>query len=297
MSYQTEILEACQDYGLVLGKNLLEYAGWRTRGSEIFDPHGSVNHHTAGPRTGDLPSLNTLIFGRPDLEGPLCNAALSRSAVIHLIAAGRANHAGLGGWAGLSGNSSVWGLEVEHTGYADEAVSAARWDAMYRWHRACMDVSGFSSASVCQHFEWAPSRKIDFCKPLIPNPSAFRTKVSQVSGDVMNATQEAILREVRADVNRLMQALQPRSTQTVITSGDDIGKVDPSGEAGVGDIWRWLVYLELERQGRAGHTDLQDRIARKVVEALPPAAGGGLTEAQIQAATEAGIRRVLGGLG
>lgn len=180
MSYQTDILEACQDYGLVLGKTLKEYAGWRTRGSSIFSPKGSVNHHTAGPRTGDLPTLNTLIFGRSDLPGPLCNAALSRSGVIHLIAAGRANHAGLGGWAGLSGNSSVWGLEVEHCGYPDEAVSAARWDAMYRWHRACMDVSGFSSRFVCQHFEWAPTRKIDFCKPLIPNPSLFRDKVAEI---------------------------------------------------------------------------------------------------------------------
>ena len=179
MAYRTEILEACQDYGLVLGRNLIEYAGWRTRGSSNFNPKGSVNHHTAGPRSGDLPSLNTLLYGRPGLPGPLCNAALSRSAKIHLIAAGRANHAGLGGWKGLSGNSSVWGLEVEHIGYATEPVTDAQWDAMYRWHAACCDVSGVKADFVCQHFEWAPTRKIDFVKT-ITDPNKFRANVERL---------------------------------------------------------------------------------------------------------------------
>src|SRR5690606_28248152 len=109
------------------------------------------NHHTAGPRSGDLPSLNTLLYGRPGLPGPLCNAALSRSAKIHLIAARRANHAGLGGWKGLSGNSSVWGLEVEHIGSATVRVTHARRDAMYRRHAAWWDVPAVKAAFVCQH--------------------------------------------------------------------------------------------------------------------------------------------------
>lgn len=182
MPRKPEILEACQDYGLVLGKTLIEYAGWQFRGSDSFDPKGSVNHHTAGSRVGDLPSIQTLVNGRDDLPGPLCNAAESRSGNIHLIAAGKANHAGLGGWNGLTGNSSVWGLEVEHYGYPDEPVSEKQWDTMYRWHAACMDVSGQSNASlVCQHFEWAPTRKVDFVKQLIVSQGGvkgFRLKVA-----------------------------------------------------------------------------------------------------------------------
>lgn len=167
---------------MVLGRNLIEYTGWRTRGSEIFSPKGSVNHHTAGPRLGVLPSLNTLVYGRSDLPGPLCNAALdrnnnSRSPRIHLIAAGKANHAGLGGWKGLSGNSSVWGLEVEHSGTSAEPVTQEQWDMMYRWHAACCDVSGVKADFVCQHFEWAPTRKIDFVKT-ITNVTTFRGKVA-----------------------------------------------------------------------------------------------------------------------
>src|SRR5687767_85957 len=143
MPYRTGILEACQDYGFVLGKDLLPYTGWTTRGSSTFNPQASVNHHTAGPATGVLPSLNVLLFGRPDVPGPLCNAALDRLSRIHLIAAGKANHAGLGSWQGISGNSNCWGLEVEHIGYPSELVTDEQWDAMHRWHAACCDYSNF----------------------------------------------------------------------------------------------------------------------------------------------------------
>lgn len=176
MAYRTGILEACQDYGLVLGQNLLPYTGWTTRGREVFDPQATVNHHTAGSAKGILPSLNVLLFGRPDVPGPLCNAALDRLSRIHLIAAGKANHAGLGGWRGVSGNSHAWGLEVEHVGTPAEAITDEQWDTMHRWHAACCDFSNFPSIMVCQHFEWAPTRKVDFVKPMT-DPVRFRVNV------------------------------------------------------------------------------------------------------------------------
>ena len=88
-----------------------ELPGWNTNGSSDFHPQGSVNHHTAGGANGANPSLATCLFGRPkdNLPGPLCNVLQSRDpngrdrALI--IAAGRANHAGKGGWRGLAGNS------------------------------------------------------------------------------------------------------------------------------------------------------------------------------------------------
>lgn len=176
MPYRTGILEACQDYGLVLGRNLLPYAGWTIRGVSTFDPKASVNHHTAGAAKGILPSLNVLLYGRPGIPGPLCNAALDRLARVHLIAAGKANHAGKGGWRGVSGNSNCWGLEVEHIGLPSEMVTDEQWAAMHKWHAACCDYSNFPSSMVCQHFEWAPARKIDFVKP-ITDPHLFRRRV------------------------------------------------------------------------------------------------------------------------
>jgi hypothetical protein len=47
-----------------------------------------------------MPSLRLLIKRRSDCPGPLCNVGLARSGAVYVIAAGRANHAGKGGWRG-----------------------------------------------------------------------------------------------------------------------------------------------------------------------------------------------------
>jgi hypothetical protein len=160
------------------GLEVIEVAGWQTRGSETFNPQGSVNHHTAGPRDGVMPSLQTLINGRGDLPGPLCNVGLGRDMAVRVIAAGRANHAGSGGWRGLSGNSSVWGLEVEHVGTTAEPGTAELRDAMVRIH-AELARGLYDPGMVCQHFEWT-SRKVDFVGM---NGDSFRAGVLQHLSD------------------------------------------------------------------------------------------------------------------
>jgi hypothetical protein len=161
------------------GLQVIEVAGWRDRGSPTFNPRGSVCHHTAGARSGVMPSLNILINGRPDLPGPLCNVGLGRDLAVRVIAAGRANHAGSGGWAGLAGNSSVWGLEVEHVGTNAEPVTAELWDAMVRIH-AELARGNYPASMVCQHKEWAPNRKVDF---FAVNGDSFRAGVAQHLSD------------------------------------------------------------------------------------------------------------------
>ena len=142
------------------GLRVVEVDGWQTRGSTDFGPGGSVNHHTAGPSTGATPSLNTCINGRPDLPGPLCNVMQSREPdgfdIAYVISAGRSNHAGEGGWKGLSGNSSVYGLEIEHDGVTPLPEHRIDIAAAIHAHMFNGDV-----AMVCQHREWAPNRKPD----------------------------------------------------------------------------------------------------------------------------------------
>ena len=92
--------------------------GWQNRGSST-NPSGVVCHHTASAAGGDHPALGTVINGRPDLNGPLCNVLLARNGDCYIIAAGTANHAGTGGWRGLSGNSSVLGIEAENNGVGE----------------------------------------------------------------------------------------------------------------------------------------------------------------------------------
>lgn len=164
------------------GIKTVEVAGWRTRSAGSYNPRGSVNHHTAGGKNGAVPSLATVIFGRTDVPGPLCQVLQSREPVgwdkAYLIAAGRANHAGKGGWNGLSGNSSVGGLEVEHVGTG--TVDVARLEVSARIQAALLEAPGSSrdAGFCCQHAEWAPTRKVDF-RDLAPwNPHTFRERVA-----------------------------------------------------------------------------------------------------------------------
>lgn len=131
-------------------------SGWQTRGSSSFNPRGAVAHWTAGPRTGDRPSLSVCVNGRPGLPGPLCNVFLSRSGVAVVVAAGRANHAGTGGYRGLVGNSAVFGTEAENSG-------GGEWTAeqRYTYPRINAAYADLGAPILCGHNEWAPSRKID----------------------------------------------------------------------------------------------------------------------------------------
>jgi peptidoglycan hydrolase-like protein with peptidoglycan-binding domain len=157
------------------GCRVVEVNGWQTRGSSTFSPKGVVAHHTASSsRGGDAPALGICINGRSDLPGPLCQVLISRSGICYVIAAGRANHAGTGGYRGLSGNSSVFGIEAENNGVG-EPWSKAALDAYERCAAAMLDITNRGSEWLCAHREWT-SRKID---PTGINMDQFRASVGR----------------------------------------------------------------------------------------------------------------------
>lgn len=158
-----------------------EYPGWRTRSAGSYTPRGHLTHHTAGGPNGRAPSLGTVANGRPGLPGPLAQTLQTREADgwdhAIVVAAGRANHAGLGGWNGLTGNAQVSGNEVEHTGYG--RVNPDRLEVAARIAAANLEAPGstWNADFSCQHFEWAPTRKVDF-RELYPfTTSTFRARV------------------------------------------------------------------------------------------------------------------------
>lgn len=140
-----------------------EVAEWRTRGrAEMGIVRGIIVHHTAGSANGNMPSLDLLIKGRPNLSGPLAQLGLGRDGTFYIIAAGRANHAGPGKWRGIAtGNSSFIGIEVENTGKPDDPYPEVQMDALHRGVAAILQQIGADSAMVCGHKEYAPNRKID----------------------------------------------------------------------------------------------------------------------------------------
>ena len=139
---------------------------WEMRGhGDVGTIRGVLCHHTAGPRTGNMPSLNTLVKGRPGLEGPLCQLGLGRDGTFYVVAAGLAYHAGPGSWQGVtSGNTSFIGIEAENTGIDnDKPWPEVQMDAYRRGVAALLGHLGLPATACAGHKEFAlpHGRKID----------------------------------------------------------------------------------------------------------------------------------------
>ena len=153
----------------VLGQAGLKVApvdGWESRGrAEMGAPVGVICHHTAGPRAGNMPSLKTLIDGRPDLPGPLAQLGLGRDGTYYIIAAGRCNHAGVGAWQGFTdGNGRFIGIEAENTGLPDDSPwPAIQLEAYQRGVAAILTHLGQPAICCAGHKEYAlpAGRKTD----------------------------------------------------------------------------------------------------------------------------------------
>lgn len=160
--------------------------GWQTRGVPYFAPAGVTCHWTAGPRgTMRRASLGIVTDGRAGLPGPLCNVYLDRAGIPILVAAGRANHAGSGGWRGLVGNSAVYGIEAESGGDGDwTAAQRASYPVVVA---ALLHGLGRGAEWAHGHNEWAPTRKIDIRDwPM----ARMRNEVAEVLAAFGNRTSE-----------------------------------------------------------------------------------------------------------
>ena len=154
--------------------------GWEERSTASLprlNPGGIVCHHTAGKgHAFDYPSLGIVRDGRPDLSGPLAQFGIGRhTGTVYVIAAGKANHAGPGGWNGLSGNASVWGIEAENDG-EHEPWAAVSLRSYLLLCVALARHTGFGADMICGHREWT-SEKID---PTGIDMDWFRGEVQRV---------------------------------------------------------------------------------------------------------------------
>lgn len=143
------------------GLVVVEISGWQTRGDAVLNPEGSVDHHTAAALGQNAPSLGICINGRSDLPGPLCHVLIGRDNTCYVIASGRANHAGSGGFWGISGNSKVYGVEHENTGTGTEPWREDQRVTAAKVHAALLEgIPNVALRRVCEHKDWT-DRKID----------------------------------------------------------------------------------------------------------------------------------------
>jgi hypothetical protein len=162
------------------GLKVAEQPGWQNRGrGEVGPIKGVICHHTAGPRNGNMPSLNVIINGRSDLPGPLSQLGLGRDGTFFVVAAGRCNHAGVGDWQGFSaGNTNFIGIEAENTGLASDPWPAVQLDAYRRGVAAILKKIRANAIMCCGHKEYAlpHGRKDD---PTFDMPE-FRQQVAAI---------------------------------------------------------------------------------------------------------------------
>jgi hypothetical protein len=149
------------------GCKVIEESGWKNRGrSGSFAPYGVLWHHTAATAStsNPFPSKNVLINGRSDLPGPLCQVGIDYNGGCHIIAAGRANHAGAcNGFGPFSssqdGNAQLVGLEIDYNG--TQPMSAAQKDAATRASAAILKKFKRDYNYAARHAETSTTGKWD----------------------------------------------------------------------------------------------------------------------------------------
>ena len=165
------------------GLKYKKVSGWASRGHGTM---GSIQtivpHHTAGPRSGNTPSLNVVTYGRPGLSGPLAQIFLARDGTVYLCAAGIAYHAGRVRSNSYSNSHSI-GIEAENTGLSNDSP----------WPSKQMDAYARLCRALCAEFRLPTSRVLghkEICSPSGRksdpsfNMSAFRKKVAGAKGGV-----------------------------------------------------------------------------------------------------------------
>ncbi|MER7009883.1 N-acetylmuramoyl-L-alanine amidase [Saccharopolyspora sp. NPDC000359] len=188
------------------GLRVVETPGWRTRTARGAQPRpvGVLQHHTATPASYSrpAPTVDLCIRGRPDLAGPLCHAVIGYDGTVHLVAAGRANHAGRakasGPNPGGDGNTLYVGFEWDYQG-VNQGPSPEQYDAAVRATRAVLDHLGRPPDAARGHRETSVTGKID---PGHVDLDQFRRDVAaaHLQEDDLTPEQDAILRRIDAEL-------------------------------------------------------------------------------------------------
>jgi hypothetical protein len=152
------------------GVQVKTVSGWESRGRPPstggFDPYAVGNHHTGTSAPGAHPSLGLVTRGRSDLPGPLAQLFLARTGVAWLVAAGRANHAGVSSGPGKlkpgDGNWQMIGIEVETSG--NEELTKDQWASLPLINAALLKHMGNSHLYSFLHETWSITGKWDLAE-------------------------------------------------------------------------------------------------------------------------------------
>lgn len=194
MSWAADVLRAA-------GVPVIEHPGWKTRGrprsTGRFQPRGLLWHHDASTR-GPSPYVAKFLaeIGRNSegIPAPLapfwvcrgCNA--HEVGTWHVLAAGRCNHAGLGGgWGKIgpdAGNAVTAGVETDGT--TGEPMPAPMYASLVKGSAALMLRMRSNPAQLLAgHLEYAEGRKNDPDPKVVPMGRG-RTDVARAMLELSN---------------------------------------------------------------------------------------------------------------
>lgn len=142
--------------------------GWKRRGAsggaQMKGVYGVLWHHDVAPRSGTYPLRSMLRDGRAGLSGPLCHIGFDRDGVVHVVGAGKANHAGTGSVPGVvrnGGNTRLIGIEMTSAGTRPWDWTDAQLRQMPKLGAALSDIFGLSRSKHWAHYEYSNGGKID----------------------------------------------------------------------------------------------------------------------------------------
>lgn len=245
------------------GLAVVETPDWRERTADAGpqpEPVGVLEHHTATTASYEnpAPSVQLCIDGRPDLAGPLCHAVIGFDGVVHLIAAGLANHAGRATASGPvpagDGNVLYVGFEWDYQGVS-QGPSPEQYVAARRATAAVLAHLGRPHDAARGHRETSVTGKQD---PGHVDLERFRAELANRDEETeMTPEQDAILRRIENEL------LGPRGPQGEILGwGTELGP--RTIVAMLVDLVNGLLAGE-QAPGQA-QTDGQDRGAGQPVE-------------------------------
>lgn len=194
-----DLADACRKSGL----KVVELPEWRTRtrpGS--FAPRGVLVHHTGGDSDTRAYVDWMALEGRSDLPAPLSQLALSRTGVVYVLAAGRANHGGEAQASGPmpAGDANALYIGIEALNNGTEGWTPTQYAAYVALCAALCEHYGWPAAHVRAHRETSVTGKWD---PGRLDMDRFRTDIANLQGDDMTDDDRELLRQIAADTKAL----------------------------------------------------------------------------------------------
>ena len=174
LAFANKVIAGLRKYGVTVHF----WPNWQNRGNgQTSDYEGGSMHHTASNYGF---AYGTLVTGRSDLSGPLCNSAGNEDGSITIIAAHPANHAGASGGRSMGPlpvtslfNKRMWGHEIVYPG--NSPMRPAQYNSMVILGKVLTEVLGRPNAEwIRAHAEtsitgkwdpgYAPGKTIDMGK-------------------------------------------------------------------------------------------------------------------------------------